>query len=172
MLRILRILTMTGLSGRSRRLDPVTWTYLGSEGLFERDFEISKKNLHPWDAPYGGMFLEVKNPKNPNPKVVFHPNRIFKNHHFVEMFHLPRLLEPDTLALQNVLFEFLDDFWKKFLSVKPVSGLDFWNFSLPKTCPQHGEMAGEKISKFQNGSKVLFHYSMLMYSSNSLLWTL
>ena len=28
-------------------LTEVTWTYLGSEGFFERDFEISKKNLHP-----------------------------------------------------------------------------------------------------------------------------
>ena len=75
-----------GLSGRLRRLDPVTWTYLGSEGLFERDFDISKKILHPWDAPYGGMFLEVKIPKNRTPKVVFHPSRIFKSHHFVVMF--------------------------------------------------------------------------------------
>ena len=74
---------MTGLSGRSRRLDPVTWTYVGSEGLFERDFEISKKNLHPAHVPYGGMFLEVKNPKNRTPKVILHPNTIFKNHHFV-----------------------------------------------------------------------------------------
>ena len=63
------------------------------EGFFERypntyqvDFEISKKNLHPSHAPYGGMFLEVKNPKNPNPKVVLHPNTIFKSHHFVVQF--------------------------------------------------------------------------------------
>ena len=33
---------------------------------------------------------------------------------------------------------------------KPLSGWDFWNFSLPKTCPQHGHFTGEKISKFQN----------------------
>ena len=72
-----------GLSGRLRRLDPVTWTYLGSEGLFERDFEISKKFLHPPHVPYGGMFLEVKFFKNWTPKVVFHPNRIFKSHQFV-----------------------------------------------------------------------------------------
>ena len=29
------------------------------------------------------MFLEVKNPKNRTPKVVFHPNTIFKSHQFV-----------------------------------------------------------------------------------------
>ena len=60
-----------------------TRTYLGSEGLFERDFEISKKNLHPAHVPYRGMFLESKNPKNRTPKVVFHPNTILKSHHFV-----------------------------------------------------------------------------------------
>ena len=59
--------------------------YLGSEGLFERDFEISKKNLHPAHVPYGGMFLEVKNSKNRTTKVILHPNTIFKNHHFVVM---------------------------------------------------------------------------------------
>ena len=71
-------------------LTEVTWTYLGSEGFFERypntyqvDFEISKKILHPWDVPYGGMFLEVKNPKNRTPKVILHPNTIFKSHQFV-----------------------------------------------------------------------------------------
>ena len=51
--------------------------------LYQVDFEISKKKLHPWDVPYGGMFLEVKNPKNRTPKVIFHPNTIFKSHHFV-----------------------------------------------------------------------------------------
>ena len=69
----------------------------GSEGLFERDFEISKKNLHPAHVPYGGMFLEVKNPKNRTPKVVFHPNTIFKSHYFVT--YKPHLS--------------LTDFWKR-----------------------------------------------------------
>ena len=50
------------------------------------NLEILKKKFHPWDAPYGGMFLEVKNPKNRIPKVIFHPIRIFKNHQFVVMF--------------------------------------------------------------------------------------
>ena len=33
------------------------------------------------------MFLEVKNFENLNRKVVFHPNTIFKNHHFDIIFH-------------------------------------------------------------------------------------
>ena len=69
-------------------LTEVTWTYLGiegfgSKGFFERDFEISKKILPPPHVPYGGMFLEVKNPKNRTSKVVFHPNTILKSHQFV-----------------------------------------------------------------------------------------
>ena len=56
------------------------------EDTYQVDFEISKKILHPPHVPYGGMFLEVKNPKNRTSKVVFHPNRIFKSHHFVVMF--------------------------------------------------------------------------------------
>ena len=47
------------------------------------NLEILKKKFHPSHAPYGGMFLEVKNPKNRTPKVVCHPNRIFKSHQFV-----------------------------------------------------------------------------------------
>ena len=70
---------------RSMSLGPVS-SIFGSEGFFGRDFEISKKNLHPWDVPYGGMFLEVKNPKNRTPKVILHPNTIFKSHQFVVMF--------------------------------------------------------------------------------------
>ena len=43
----------------------------------------SKKFLHPPIFHTGGMFLEVKNFKNPNPKVVFHPNFFFKSHQFL-----------------------------------------------------------------------------------------
>ena len=39
--------------------------------------------FRPSDVPYGGRILKVKNPKNRTPKVILHPNRIFKNHHFV-----------------------------------------------------------------------------------------
>ena len=42
--------------------------------------------LHPCNEHNEGMFLEVKNFKNPNPKVILDPNAIFKNHHFVVMF--------------------------------------------------------------------------------------
>ena len=45
-------------------------------------FEILKF-FHPANVHVGGMFLEVKNPKNRTPKVVFHPTPIFKSHHFV-----------------------------------------------------------------------------------------
>ena len=37
------------------------------------------KFLHPWNVHVGGMFLEVKNFKNLNPKVVLHPNFFFSN---------------------------------------------------------------------------------------------
>ena len=54
-----------------------------TKGRLQVWVEISKKNLHPAHVPYGGMFLEVKNPKNRTPKVILHPNSIFKSHHFV-----------------------------------------------------------------------------------------
>ena len=41
-----------------------------------------EKKFHPAHVPYGGMFLEVGNLKNRTPEVVFHPNTIFKSHHF------------------------------------------------------------------------------------------
>ena len=47
------------------------------------NLRILKNKFHPAHAPYGGMFLEVKNPKNRTPKVILHPNTIFKSHHFV-----------------------------------------------------------------------------------------
>ena len=44
--------------------------------------------LHLWDVPYGGSFLEVKNPKNWTPKMVLDPNSILKSHQFVVISHI------------------------------------------------------------------------------------
>ena len=51
------------------------------------------KFLHPSIVHVGGMFLEVKNFKNLNPKVVLDPNTILKIHHFVVIFHTFGALE-------------------------------------------------------------------------------
>ena len=47
------------------------------------NLRILKKKFHPSYIPYGGMFLEAKNPKNRTPKVDLDPNTILKSHHFV-----------------------------------------------------------------------------------------
>ena len=54
-----------------------------SESDEDDEDKVIEKFLHPAHVPYGGSFLEVKNPKNLNPKVVFHPNIFFKSHQFL-----------------------------------------------------------------------------------------
>ena len=103
-------------------LTEVTWTYLGSEGFFERDFEISKKNLHPAHAPYGGMFLEVKNSKNRTPKVIFHPNRIFKSHQFVVMLVVGSFFEGTPTHIKSTL-KYQKKFYTRHMS---HMGACFW----------------------------------------------
>ena len=125
--------------------DWVSW-YLGSEGLFERDFEISKKNLHPWHVPYGGMFLEVKNPKNRIPKVIFHPNRIFKNHQFVVMFLTLKTADKGKCPNAPNVWKIMSKWWflKILFGSKTNLGFRFLKIFTSKNMPPYGTCAGCK----------------------------
>ena len=59
---------------------------IGCHRALHHEIIFLKIFLHPCNEHNEGMFLEVKNFKNPNPKVILDPNTIFKNHHFVVMF--------------------------------------------------------------------------------------
>ena len=113
------------------------------------DFEISKKNLHPPHAPYGGMFLEVKNPKNRTPKVVFHPNRIFKSHHFVVqiLIHLYIHSSRQTIGPRDTSVRDITKNWwllKKKFGWKTTFGLGFLKFFTSKNMPRTWTYAGCK----------------------------
>ena len=133
------------------------------------------------------MFLEVKIFKNLNPKAGFHPNFFFKIHYFVVISHIDRMscstsvasvtiygnvhsLRPMNGPLCHHLCDLLlkkHEFWKKCSGRKPLSGSDFFDFSLPKYSPQHGELAGVKISKFQKVVIIVLLCNLLLLTAVS-----
>jgi hypothetical protein len=97
------------------------------------------------------FFWNQKIQKIMTPKGFSTQNRVQKVHFFSNESHI-HSLRPMNGPLWHLLCDLLlkkHEFWKKCSGENPIWGQDFWNFSLPKHFPQHRELAGVKISKFQ-----------------------
>ena len=102
------------------------------------------------------MFLEVKNPKNRTPKVILHPNRIFKSQHFVVqiLIHLYIHSSRQTIGPRDTSIRDITKNWwllKKNFGCKTTFGLGFLKFFTSKNMPPIWTFAGCK-NFFRGGS--------------------
>ena len=93
------------------------------------------------------MFLEVKNFENLNRKVVFHPNTIFKNHHFDIIFHTFGALGHFPLS---AVFKVIHPY--RFYKGQNRYPLKTW-LKISKKIPKNHQKS-EKIQKIQKSKNV------------------
>ena len=128
--------------------------------------QILKKILHPAHVPYGGMFLEVKNLKNPNPKVVFDPNFFFKSHQFLVLQCICHTLQwlsyTAMAAVSSTDLTITTKWWflKILFGWKTSFGIRFLEFFTSKNMPPYGTSHGCKI--FLDISKSTWYVSLLL----------
>ena len=103
-----------------------------------------KKFFHPWNVHVGGMFLEVKNPKNLNRKVVLDPNTIFKNHHFDIIFHTFGASGHFPLSAVFKVRNITTNWWllKIVIGCKTTFGIRFFGIFTSKNMPPYGKSHG------------------------------
>ena len=108
-----------------------------------------EKFLHPAYVPYGGMFLEMKIFKNPNRKVVFHPNFFFRNHHFL-VISLTEVSRGPIVCREECIYKCIrictTKWWllKIVFGWKMTLGVRFFGFFTSKNMPPYGTCAGCK----------------------------
>ena len=111
------------------------------------------KFFHPPIVHVGGMFSEVKNFKNPNPKGVFHPKFFFKSHQFL-VISLTEVSRGPIVCREECIYKCISicttNWWllKILFGRKTTFGVWFFGFftskNMPSLCSLH---ACKKISK-------------------------
>ena len=108
------------------------------------------KFFHPPIVHVGGMFLEVKIFKNPNPKVVSHPNFFFKSHQFL-VISLTEVSRGPIVCREECIYKCIRIITTKWwlLKIDPrcktTFGVRFFGFFTPKNMPPYGACGGCKF---------------------------